>query len=61
MKLYKIKYRESDGSINTALEVGNSKDDAISKFSQFSFLCCGFQIYKTEEVNEIHGHKIIVQ
>lgn len=61
MKLYKIKYRESDGSCNTVLKVGNSKEDAEQRFSRYSFMCCGFMIYKTEEVSEVDGHKIVVQ
>jgi len=61
MKLYKITYRESDGSSSVSLTIGNSKEDAEQRFSMFAFMCRGFRIFETKEISEIDGYKIIVQ
>lgn len=61
MKLFKTKYRESDGSIAIRLDVGNNKEDVIKQYNQYRYLCSGLEILTIDEVDEINGHKIIVQ
>jgi len=60
MQLFKIEYRDFDGSTRTTLKVGNDEDDAIKRFYTVPF-SSGIRIYETKIVTEVDGYKIIVQ
>nr|WP_270258014.1 hypothetical protein [Coprococcus catus] len=60
MKLYEINYMD-DCDNETCLIVANNEEDAKRKFEEeiFSKLPCPMY-YFVHEINEIDGHKIIV-
>lgn len=60
MLLYKIEYRDFDGSTSTILKVGDDEDDAVRRFYTVPF-SSGIKIYDINAVAEVDGHKIIVQ